>query len=177
MLENLWELSKDHTAVVGVIVAAVTALSTAIGVFFGPAISALWRRWILPETGDGNSGLKIPLEGDYGPNLLSGNVETADTDRNYSLAAEAPDDHAIRVRVSAPNASTSQSNHWTRSVASVVGWKSGELDEEDMGRDHYLPPGEHGDVQLNFLGSGTLKLELFKHDQGSPDREIEVDWE
>lgn len=108
--------------------------------------------------------LEFPSDGNHGPNLLSGEVDTAlaADDERYSMRVEKVREvNDVRVVVSCADGCDNQSSYWAR--RSQTGWSI-----EDTGpglTEEWNLVAERADANVLFVGTDTLRLDVFVGDE------------
>jgi hypothetical protein len=126
-------------------------------------------------TSSPKSPLQFPAQGNSGPNLLSGEVDTAvsSEDQSYSVRAEVVgkiDSVGLCIEMVGDNA---QDDFWTRSVSRMVGWRAtiqrGTFEVWSLRR-------ETGDAQIALGGTDTLRLRVFEGRDSATVKEALIPW-
>ena len=132
--------------------------------------------------------LRFPAEGNFGPNLLSGEVDTAYAPANpgddtvYSMRAEKVSEiDSVRLRIDMvgekcpnPIQNECEQDFWARPISSVAGWSSKDLGPST--NEEWTLLAEKGDAQIEFGGTDTLRLRVFVGNGDGPIRTVRVPW-
>jgi len=121
------------------------------------------------------SPLQFPAQGSFGPNLLSGTVDTAVSSQNqtYSIRAEMVgdiDSVGLHIEMTGDN---TRDDFWTRSVSRTVGWRTTtQRDDAEI----WSLRRETGDAQIALGGTDTLRLRVFEGRDSATVKEVLVPW-
>lgn len=122
-----------------------------------------------------SSPLQFPVQGNFGPNLLSGTIDTAISSQNqtYSIRAEVVgniDSVGLRIEMTGDN---TRDDFWTRSVSRTAGWRPtiqrGATEVWSLRR-------RTGDAQIALGGTDTLRLRVFEGRDSATVKEVLVPW-
>ncbi|MCS4185211.1 hypothetical protein [Salinibacter ruber] len=120
--------------------------------------------------------LAFPDRGNFGPNLLSGEVDMALASETYSMRAEKTGEiDSVRLRIDRVG-DMRGSDTWSRSLSSVTGWSTRDLDETGSNEEWTLL-GETGEAEIFFSGTDTLRLRIFVGSETEPLRQVRIPWE
>lgn len=119
--------------------------------------------------------LQFPAKGSFGPNLLSGEVDTASSaeGQTYSFRAESIgdiDSVGLSIEIIGDNA---QDDFWTRSASRMAGWR---VTATPDSAEFWALRGETGDAQIAFGGTDTLRLRVFEGRDSATVKEVLVPW-
>lgn len=119
--------------------------------------------------------LQFPTEGNFGPNLLSGEIDTATSaeGQTYSFRAERVgdiDSVGLSIEMIGDN---KQDDFWTRSVSRTAGWRVTALPDST---EFWSLVGERGDAQIALGGTDTLRLRVFEGRDSATVKEVLIPW-
>ncbi|MCS4185221.1 hypothetical protein [Salinibacter ruber] len=121
--------------------------------------------------------LRFPTEGNFGPNLLSGEIDTAlaSEEQTYSMRAEKVGDiDTVRLRIDVVGDSRSGQDYWALDLSSQAGWAAETLDRDS---EEWSLLAETGDAKISFTGTDTLSLRVFIESDTEPIKRIRIPWE